>query len=89
MCKKCYKLLDEYDEVVSRLSEIKNEIVENYQNTLEKRQQPEEAGQGSSMQLQQQLPSRAKVAPKGNELPKKILDIPSSDDDSQVSLTRW
>ncbi|KAH1002209.1 hypothetical protein HUJ04_008320 [Dendroctonus ponderosae] len=85
LCKKCYKLLDEYDEVVSRLSEIKNEIVENYQNTLEKRQQPEEPVQASSKH-QQQLPSRGKVALKGNELPEKILDIPSSDDDDSQSL---
>lgn len=80
LCRKCYKLIDEFDELQYRVGEIKNEVSRNYQNTLKSKECPEKASTETKedvMETQEKLLSR-----KGrHELPKKILDIPSSDED--------
>lgn len=80
LCRKCYKLIDEFDELQYRVGEIKNEVSRNYQNTLKSKEGPEKASTETKedvMETQEKLLSR-----KGrHELPKKILDIPSSDED--------
>lgn len=65
------------------MGEIKNEISRNYQNSLKSNEGPEKPSSETKedvMETQEKLLSR-----KGrNELPKKILDIPSSDDEDDT-----
>ncbi|XP_060535183.1 zinc finger protein 37-like [Cylas formicarius] len=77
ICKKCFKLIDEYDELQSRVSEIKREISSSYANTIEKREK--ESGDDSKDFIDMEV--RPKLV-KQNVLPKKILGIPSSDEES-------
>lgn len=89
VCKKCYKLFDEVDELERRLLEIKVELVTNYKNSVEKAKEAEEEGESMKMQEDSNVQEEGN---KENEVPKKILDIPSSDDDNtQVSqgLMEW
>lgn len=83
LCRKCYKLIDEFDELQYRMGEIKKEISGNYQNTLKSNEAPGKAPTETKedvMETQEKLLTR-----KGrNELPKKILDIPSSDDEDDT-----
>lgn len=74
LCKKCYKLADEFDELQHRVAEIKDEMAGNYHNTVEKREHPETTESDAGKIQERSM--------KTNELPKKILDIPSSDDES-------
>lgn len=93
LCKKCFKLVDEYDELQSRISEIRKEISENHQNTLEKKENPDEhelldasnANKGSNAGDLHLGKINQNSVLQSNELPKKILDIPSSDDESQAA----
>ncbi|CAG9769877.1 unnamed protein product [Ceutorhynchus assimilis] len=101
ICKKCYKLVDEFDELQNRRIQIKNDIFENYQNTLEAKIEAQSAQEIVDdvpdtivEETEIHLPSTTKVLQNGalsrNELPKKILDIPSSDDESnQVTETNF
>lgn len=80
LCKKCYKLFDEVDELEQRLLEIKVELIGNYKKSQQKEKDPGENDVEEKMQIEEN------TANKENEVPKKILDIPSSDDDNtQVS----
>lgn len=81
VCKKCFKLFDEVDELEQRLLEIKVELVGNYKKTVQTNQN----GEGMTEDDKTQVASEQGEANKENETPKKILDIPSSDEDTQVS----
>lgn len=81
ICKKCFKLFEELDELEHRLDEIKNELVTNYTNTTARHKNGEMLEETESIENGVKIPDSNKE----NELPRKILDIPSSDDDtSQV-----
>lgn len=83
LCKKCYKLFDEVDELEHRLLEIKVELVSNYKKSVEKSKDTDQ----NEDSMDDKMESDEIEANKGKEIaPKKILDIPSSDDDNtQVS----
>ncbi|XP_066156716.1 zinc finger protein ZFP2-like [Euwallacea fornicatus] len=78
VCKKCYKLINEFEEMQNRVTEIKTEISENYHNTVKAQECAENVVIISS---EDPLLHSGKIAESSGELPKKILDIPSSDDD--------
>ncbi|XP_030765544.1 zinc finger protein 431-like [Sitophilus oryzae] len=75
LCKKCFKLVDEYEEIQNRMGEISKEISDNYKANIESRQIETDHMQESSNR-------------ENNELPKKILDIPSSDDESSQVIEK-
>ncbi|KAJ8925134.1 hypothetical protein NQ315_001316 [Exocentrus adspersus] len=75
LCKKCYKLLDELYELQNRVTEIKNEIFELHRGAV-KKTEVEDENEDTKTE------SKSMEANKENEVPKKILDIPSSDEDS-------
>lgn len=81
VCKKCFKLFDEVDELEQRLLEIKVELVGNYKKSVERSKNGEE---GLVDEENQSNSAENKDSNKENQVPKKILDIPSSDDDTQV-----
>lgn len=102
VCKKCFKLFNEVDELEQRLLDLKVELVSNYKKSLHINQTEDESGKSpkhreksdgkdattSESNPQQQSPENKlsqdnELMPE-NELPKKILDIPSSDDETQV-----
>lgn len=90
LCKKCYKLFDEVDELEQRLLEIKVELVGNYKKAIEKSKDNTEQNEDVSedkVKTEENGNSKDKEN-KGITL-KKILDIPSSDDDNtQASLVK-
>lgn len=68
LCKKCFKLCNEVDELQSRVTEIKTEVLNNFKSDKEDEEFDED---------------KTKIEPIGEaEVPKKILDIPSSDEDT-------
>ena len=102
VCKKCFKLFDEVDELEQRLLDLKVELVSNYKKSLqinrmegESEKSPEDQEEhdvkdatASGCDPHQQSPENKlsqdnELMPE-NELPKKILDIPSSDEETQV-----
>lgn len=78
LCKKCFKLFDELEELEQRIDEIKDEVIGNYKKTVER------IKNGDVDEDEKPLKSENKEDDKENQVPKKILDIPSSDDDTQV-----
>lgn len=82
LCKKCYKLFDEVDQLEHRLIDIKLELVGNYQKSVLKNNGEEDAE--SDKAHDDNAVSGQNESNKENQVPKKILDIPSSDDDTQV-----
>ncbi|KRT78262.1 zinc finger protein, partial [Oryctes borbonicus] len=80
ICKKCFKLFNEVDELEKRLLEIKVELGGNYKKSVERNKNGEEG-------LVDEEPAENKESNKENQVPKKILDIPSSDDDTQQTAT--
>lgn len=94
ICKKCFKLFDEVDELEIRMLEIKGELVSTYKKSVQKNKN----GGGdtseeniSTTEKNEDTPVTsttvvAKTEPveanKENQIPKKILDIPSSDDET-------
>lgn len=85
LCKKCYKLFDEIDELEQRLLEIKVELVGNYKKSVEKSKDTEQNNEDG---VEEKMETDTHAINKEKEMPpKKILDIPSSDDDNtQVSF---
>ncbi|XP_076271793.1 uncharacterized protein LOC143203501 [Rhynchophorus ferrugineus] len=81
LCKKCFKLVSEYDEIRNRMREISKELYENYKMNLEAREN-EQIEQLQSEDLQETSTRQS------NELPKKILDIPSSDEESANAIEK-
>lgn len=77
LCKKCFKLFDELEELEQRIDEIKDEVVENYRKTLTRIK-------NGDLDDESDKPTNADENNKENRIPKKILDIPSSDEDTQV-----
>ncbi|XP_049819441.1 zinc finger protein ZFP2-like isoform X2 [Aethina tumida] len=68
LCKKCFKLCNEVDELQSRVTEIKTEVLNNFKSDKEDEEFDED---------------KTKIEPISEaEVPKKILDIPSSDEDT-------
>lgn len=82
VCKKCFKLFDEVDELEQRLLEVKLELIGNYKKSVEKNKN----GEDDLGEDETQCNEENKDCDKENQVPKKILDIPSSDDDTQVLL---
>ncbi|XP_063930898.1 zinc finger protein 354A-like isoform X2 [Zophobas morio] len=79
MCKKCFKMFDEIDELENRLAEIKGEVVNSYTNTTTRHKNGDvQIDESETMENG----IKSAEANKENELPRKILDIPSSDDDT-------
>lgn len=79
LCKKCYKLVDELDELQNRVTEIKNEIIDSHKCSIEKTEVEDELEIQETKEI---MESKSIESNKENEVPKKILDIPSSDEDS-------
>lgn len=79
MCKKCFKVFDEIDELEHRLEELKNEVTTNYTNSLNKHTNGDSQVEESAIE---ENGLKSTDSNKENELPRKILDIPSSDDDT-------
>lgn len=72
ICKKCFTLISELEELQSRVAEIKNEILVQH-------------GSESDLIKQEHEENQDEVD-RENDTPRKLLFIPSSDDDStQVS----
>lgn len=109
VCKKCFKLIDEADELRHRLDEIKAVVTKNYAASPAKSQKQEEEDGNSQTNSDDSkmmmMGANGKVESedldennasasnnnnnKENAFPKKILDIPSSDEDtSQVINVR-
>lgn len=84
MCKKCFKLFDEIDELEQRLLDIKVELVGNYKKSVQKSNSGEDNAEDEKSVMNDGSVLDQKESNKENEVPKKILDIPSSDDDTQV-----
>ncbi|KAF5277010.1 hypothetical protein FQR65_LT16089 [Abscondita terminalis] len=74
ICKKCFKLFDELEELEQRIDEIKDEVVANYRRSINIIKNGDE-----NDDEQQQ---------KDNIVPKTLLDIPSSDEDTQASADK-
>lgn len=73
LCKKCFKLIDEFESLQSRVNEIKTDLLTNFKNSSDRKQDDE--------LIQEEIKPKEEIC-KDNEVPKKILDIPSSDDDT-------
>lgn len=86
ICKKCFKLFDEVDELEQRLIEIKLELVSNYKKSVLKSKNGEENTEDDKASSDGATGTEHNGSNKENESPKKILAIPSSDDETQVIL---
>lgn len=78
LCKKCFKLVDEVEELEQRADELRHEFMTNYRRSVEMQC-------GTMSEDDSILGGGKKATNRQNEVPKKILDIPSSDDDTQVN----
>ncbi|KAK9694797.1 Zinc finger, C2H2 type [Popillia japonica] len=93
VCKKCFKLFDEVDELEQRLLEVKLELIGNYKKSVEKNKNGKKSveknknGEDDLGEDETQCNEENKDCDKENQVPKKILDIPSSDDDTQQTTT--
>nr|XP_022900651.1 zinc finger protein 37 homolog isoform X2 [Onthophagus taurus] len=86
ICKKCFKLVNEVDELEQRLLEIKLELSNNYKKSFEKSRLGEDDSDEIINQNNMELKNDGTAE---NNVPKKILDIPSSDDeDGDEKLNR-
>lgn len=85
ICKKCYRLFDEVDELEHRLLEIKVELVGNYKKSIDKSKEDKE----QTEEADEKMETDGSVRENNKQMrPKKILDIPSSDDeDTQVIIS--
>lgn len=82
LCEKCHKLSQEYKQLQNRLIEIKNEIIVQHKGVHKTEVEDHDYKETKEVVQKQE------EANKENEVPKKLLFIPSSDDDStQVSCT--
>lgn len=85
LCKKCYKLFDEVDELEQRLLDIKVELVSNYKKSIDKSKDTEHNNEDEvedKTETEENAPNKDKGL-----IPKKILDIPSSDDDDNTQVS--
>lgn len=78
LCKKCFKVVDEVEELEQRADELRHDFLTTYKRSVQI--QIGNMSVGDNI-----LGDGRKAANKQNEVPKKILDIPSSDDDTQVN----
>lgn len=76
MCEKCYNLAQEYKQLQNRLIEIKNEIIIQHRGVQKTEVEDDHDYEETKEVVQNQEGN------KENEVPKKLLCIPSSDDDS-------
>lgn len=77
ICKKCFKLIDELEELEQRVEEVKDELIGNYQKTLNHINSGTDEDDLESNDIQINEEQHCKT----------ILEIPSSDDEnSQVSF---
>lgn len=81
ICKKCYRLFDEVDELEHRLLEIKVELVGNYKKSVDKSKEDKEQSEETEEKMETEENGTEKENNKQLR-PKKILDIPSSDDEN-------
>ncbi|KAK7868949.1 hypothetical protein R5R35_002583 [Gryllus longicercus] len=84
ICKKCYKLLNEADEIECRLSEIKLDLVNNYKRTLKIQTEGEKEILDEDDDRKLPLGSEdGNVVKRGRKktLPKKIKSPPNSEED--------
>ncbi|XP_018333812.1 endothelial zinc finger protein induced by tumor necrosis factor alpha [Agrilus planipennis] len=72
ICKKCFKLIDELEELEQRLADIKSDLIDNYKKSLQ--------------ETKCEVDISNKKENESVHLPKTILDIPSSDDDTQGTV---
>lgn len=86
ICKKCFKLFDEGDELAQRLNEIKTELINSYNKSIQRNSDGENVIDEDEKPTDEEATNEQNQTEsnKENEVPKKILDIPSSDDDTQV-----
>lgn len=77
MCEKCHNLAQEYKDLQNRLVEIKNEIIIQHRGVHKTEIEDDHDYKETKEVVQNQ-----EEANKENEVPKKMLFIPSSDDDS-------
>ncbi|KAK4873220.1 hypothetical protein RN001_015249 [Aquatica leii] len=71
LCKKCFKLLDELEELEQRIDEIKDEIVGNYRRSV-------------NIVKNGENDDETKPEFKDDLMPKTLLEIPSSDEDTEA-----
>lgn len=79
MCKKCYKLFDEVDELELRVAELKSELQGSYKKSIYKNKNWDFPEENEKTLI---VVKDKSEADKENQVPKKILDIPSSDDEN-------
>lgn len=82
LCERCHKLAHEYKNLQNRLIEIKNEIIIQHKGVHKT-----EIEDDHDYKETKEIVQNSEEANKENEIPKKILFLPSSDDDStQVKI---
>lgn len=87
ICKKCFKLFDEVDELEQRLNEVKVELVSNYKKSIQKNkngnqeENNEKNEENDTASIKEKLVIQLNESNKENQVPQKILDIPSSDEE--------
>lgn len=77
ICEKCHTLVQEYKQLQNRLIEIKNEIIIQHRGVHKTEVEDDHDYKETKEVVQNQ-----EEANKENKVPKKLLFIPSSDDDS-------
>lgn len=77
LCEKCHRLAQEYKSLQNQLLEIKNEIIIQHRGVHKTEIEDDHDYKETKEVVQNQ-----EEANKENEVPKKLLFIPSSDDDS-------
>lgn len=91
ICKKCFKLFDEVDELEQRLNELKVELVGNYKKSVYKSKHGDEDDLIEKLEEGEEEAGKSTLeateSNKENQVPKKILDIPSSDDEASQPET--
>lgn len=76
LCEKCYNLAQEYKQLQNRLIQIKNEIIIQHRGVQKTEVEDDHDYEETKEVVQNQAGN------KENKVPKKLLCIPSSDDDS-------
>lgn len=88
ICKKCFKLFNEVDELEMRVAEVKVELIGNYKRSVMKYKKNGNSVMPVELEDIKEDSQEDDKEALQNNLKKKILDIPSSDDEQQEGSDR-